>query len=399
MTEKPTDTPKELPFATFVTALKGLKGLGRTVPGVDRFALVTFAPLVLILFSALFGGVWALLALAWVLLGIDLVDRRLPKPAPDAPEGAAFPSADTLSKALAIAHFGLLMIVVGALAGFAGTGVLSRIALFLAAGIWFGQVSNANAHELIHRAERSLFALGKWVYITLLFGHHVSAHRLVHHAAVATPQDPATATLGESFWAYAPRAWIGGFRAGLEIETARAAQRKAALGPKPGLKKRIAALNPYVLYLLGGSWCVIGAVLFFGWGGLFAYLALCGYAQMQILLSDYVQHYGLMRRQIAPGQYEPVSEAHSWDATETLSSLFMLNAPRHSDHHAHPMRPYPALQLGDIAAPGRPILPHSLRVMATLALVPGKWRAMMDERVLGLRKAEAAPQVAPAPQA
>ncbi|SOC08813.1 alkane 1-monooxygenase [Rhodobacter maris] len=398
MTEKPTDKPTELPFATFVDALKGLRRLGREVPGVDSFALMTFVPVVLILFSALFGGLWAVLALAWMLIGIDLVDRRLPGPSPDAPEGAEFPAADTLSKALAITHFVLLVIVVGAIAGFAGTGIVSRILLLVAAGLWFGQVSHANAHELIHRPERGLFSLGKWVYVTLLFGHHVSAHRLVHHAAVATPQDPATATLGESFWSFAPRAWIGGFKAGLEIEKARAAQRKAALGPKPGLKARLAALNPYVLYLLGGSWCVIGAVLFFGWGGLFAYLALCGYAQLQILLSDYVQHYGLLRRQIAPGQYEPVSEAHSWDATETLSSLVMLNAPRHSDHHAHPTRPYPALRLGDIAAPGRPILPHSLRVMAALALVPSKWRAAMDERVLGLRKAEAAPRVEMAPE-
>ncbi|MBZ4022702.1 hypothetical protein CKO11_09555 [Rhodobacter sp. TJ_12] len=350
---------------------------------------MAFAPFALIVLGALFGGIWPWLALAWIFIGVDVLDRRLPHPAPDAPEGRAFPATDTLSTALAISHFGLLVVVVGAVAGFAGIGWPARIAVLLAAGLWFGQVSNANAHELIHRGERKLFALGKWVYISLLYGHHVSAHRLVHHAAVATPADPATATLGESFWAYAPRAWIGGFQTGLAEEKARDAKRRDALGPKPGLKQRLRALNPYVIYVLGGSWFVIGALLFFGWGGLLAYLALCVLAQMQLLLSDYVQHYGMIRKETAPGHYEPVNETHSWDATETASSLMMLNAPRHSDHHAHPARPYPALQLGDLDSPGRPILPRSLRVMSALALLPGKWGATMDHRVLALRKAAA----------
>jgi alkane 1-monooxygenase len=56
----------------------------------------------------------------------------------------------------------------------------------------------------------------------------------------------------------------------------------------------------------------------------------------------------------------------------------MLNAPRHSDHHMHPARSFPALEL---SAENMPILPHSLPVMACLALVPGLWRKVMDRRV------------------
>ena len=57
----------------------------------------------------------------------------------------------------------------------------------------------------------------------------------------------------------------------------------------------------------------------------------------------------------------------------------MLNAPRHADHHGHPARPYPALEL----SPGgqAPILPWSLPVMATVALMPGLWRRIMDPRL------------------
>jgi len=401
-----TEKPAELPFATFMDTLRGLRKLGRDVPEVDTVALFAFSPVPLIVFGALFGGIFPWLALIWITAGIFLLDKRVPKPSPDAPEGSEFPAADRMSRALAITHFLLLPLVVAALAGFAGISGPARIALFLAAGLWFGQVSNANAHELIHRADRRLFALGKWVYISLLYGHHTSAHRLVHHVAVATPNDPSTATLGESYWSFAPRAWIGAFKAGHAMEKARIAQRAAneaaalaaaqpagqttgKAAPKLGLKARIARLNPYVLYVLGGSWFVLGTGLLFGWAGVFGYLLLCGYAQMQLLLSDYVQHYGLTRREVAPGVFEPASESHSWDAAETVSSLMMLNAPRHSDHHAHPARPYPALQLGAIAEPGRPILPRSLPAMAALALFPAQWAKVMDHRVLALRKAEA----------
>jgi alkane 1-monooxygenase len=61
----------------------------------------------------------------------------------------------------------------------------------------------------------------------------------------------------------------------------------------------------------------------------------------------------------------------------------MLNAPRHSDHHINPARPFPVLTL----IPGQmPMLPHSLPVMAVLALVPPLWRRLMDKRALRWRE-------------
>ena len=61
----------------------------------------------------------------------------------------------------------------------------------------------------------------------------------------------------------------------------------------------------------------------------------------------------------------------------------MLNAPRHADHHVHPARPYPELRL---SPDGRaPLLPYSLPVMATLALVPPLWHKVMDKRLSRLR--------------
>jgi len=95
-------------------------------------------------------------------------------------------------------------------------------------------------------------------------------------------------------------------------------------------------------------------------------------------MSDYVQHYGL-RRTVGPdGRPEPVGPRHSWNAPHWFTSALMLNAPRHSDHHAHPSRPYPELTLP--APDTAPTLPHSLPVMACLALWPSQWRRVMDPR-------------------
>lgn len=345
------------------------------VPPVRLFAIATFTPLGLLALGALFGGIFPWIALFYITIFTAMMDWGIAKAFPDAPEDAEFPTADALSVKLACGHFAALLLAVYALSGGTDIGGLAKIGVFLGFGLFFGQVSNANAHELIHRGDKRLFSLGMWVYISLLFGHHTSAHRLVHHRFVATPDDPNTAQLGESFYAFFPRAWIGSFTAGFEMEEAR---RKG----KQGARK----INPYYLYVLGGFGWIVGIGALMGIGGILAYLAVIAYAQIQLTLSDYVQHYGLERKQTAMDVYEPVNARHSWDAREPMSSLWMMNAPRHSDHHAHPTREYPALALGEIEA-GRPILPRSLPSMAALALFPPLWRRVMDRRVLALRAA------------
>ncbi|SMX43346.1 alkane 1-monooxygenase [Actibacterium lipolyticum] len=334
------------------------------------FAMATLAPLPLLVLGAATGGVWIWLALAYLTAFAFLLDQLVAIITPDAPEGAEFPAADGLSATLAVAHFGLFALGVWAVSGTSGLSVSERIAAFFAFGLFFGQVSNSNAHELIHRGQRPLRALGRWVYISHLFGHHASAHPKVHHRFVATPDDPNSADLGESYYRFAPRAWIGSFRAGLVAEN----HLRRSRSPKPPLWT-----HPYISYVGGAVVLLALSAAVFGISGLLAHLALAGYATAQLLLSDYVQHYGLSRAKSANGRYEPVGERHSWNAPHWFSSYLMLNAPRHSDHHAHPTRAYPALHLPE--RKDAPTLPASLPAMATLALFPTLWRRVMDKRV------------------
>ena len=327
-----------------------------------RFTIITLTLVALLAAGLVLGGGYAGAALFYITVFTFFMDKIAGLAAPDAPEGAEFPAGLGLSVVLGLVHFPLLF--GGALT--IGSGRLEAwegVALFFGLALFLGQVSNSNAHELIHRGARAPRALGVAVYTSLLFGHHASAHRLVHHVHAATDRDPNTARLGEGFWRYAARAWAGSFRQGFRAEQALSARKRR--------------LHPYAIYGGGAFAALVGVGLLGGPSALLAYVGLCIYAQLQLLLSDYVQHYGLMRAPREGGRLEPMGARHSWNAPQGFSSGLMLNAPRHSDHHANPGRAYPGLRLDREAMP---ILPHSLPVMAVLALVPPLWRRVMDRR-------------------
>jgi alkane 1-monooxygenase len=334
------------------------------MPRMTRFALATLIPVPLLLAGAVWGGLWLWAAFLHVTVLTAVADRLAAAASPgDGADGGAFPLAGLLSEGLALAHLVLLPLAIWALA----TQLSGRewLLAFFAFGLFFGQVGTANAHDLIHRGGRWPRALGAAVFVSLLFGHHVSAHRLVHHAHVGTPKDPNSPRLGRSYWGFLPRAWVGSFRAGLAAERALSAR---------GQGTRV---NPYVLYVGAGGALAALAWMAFGAPGLGIYLALSFHAQSQLLMSDYVQHYGLRRARLADGRLEPVGARHSWNAGHWMSSALTLNAPRHSDHHAHPARAYPLLRLPDDA----PMLPGPLPVMGLIALFPPLWRRIMDPRV------------------
>lgn len=340
------------------------------------FALASLTPALLLVAGALLGGGWILAALFYLTLFTFLMDRLMTM-MPD--EGTEFPAGDGLLAVLGLSQFALLALGVWALATqLRGPEWLAGFAAF---GLWLGQIGNSAAHELIHRRSPALFQLGRWMFVVILFGHHTSSHRLVHHPHVATPADPNSPRRGQSYYGFLPRAWIGSFRAGLAAE-------RALLARQSQGRRR---LNPYLLYI-GGALAFMGlAYAMLGWRGLAIYLGLAFHAQSQILMSDFVQHYGLRRQRRADGRLEPVNAAHSWNGGQWFSSAMMLNAPRHSDHHAHPARPYPQLRLPE----GAPMLPAPLPAMAIVALVPPWWRRVMDPRVQAVHTAPSAQPTVP----
>lgn len=329
------------------------------------FAVATLAPLALLALGAAAGGLWLWAALGYLWLLSLTLDQILPLIETDAPD-AEFPAADPLLILLGLATLALPLI---AIAGATSTTLTTpeKAALLFSTGLWLGQIAHPAAHELIHRSDRRLVTLGIAAYSAMLMGHHASSHRLVHHRHVATPLDPASAPRGRGFWRYLPRAAWGGFTQGLRAENALRA-RKAK------------GLHPYATYALLSTATLTAAALIAGPTGIALTLLLALHAQVQVHLSDYVQHYGLTRAIGPDGKPEPVSARHSWNTAHWFTSALLLNAPRHSDHHAHPARPYPALRLPDDA----PRLPWPLPLAATIALIPPLWRRLMKPHLARL---------------
>lgn len=333
------------------------------------FAVASLSLVDLLVLACVLGGAWPFVALFYVTVFVAFLDR-LPAHLPERGDVAAERFARVLTVALAVAHLVVLPLAIWAVARAPWLGVWQACALALALGLFLGQVSHPNAHELIHAPSRWRRALGVAVYVSLLFGHHASAHRRVHHQHVATAADPNSARPGEGFYRFWPRAWVGSFRAGLHAETTARARSAERTGRRRGM-------HPYAVYCGGAVLALALAFALAGWRGVLVYGGVAAYAQMQILLSDYVQHYGLRRRIGRNGKPEPAGPQHSWNAPQWFSSALMLNATRHSDHHMHPSRAFPVLRLD----PARmPVLPHALPAMAALALVPPLWRRVMDPR-------------------
>ena len=343
------------------------------------FSCATLAPLVMILLGAAQGGLWPAAALIYMTALTFALDRLIAAAPGEAGDAEEFPSAPILLAVLGALHFAVLAAAVWATSGHAGLAMWQRLCLGVAAGLVFGQIAHPVAHELIHKRPRVLRMMGRAIYTSLLIGHHASAHLLVHHVHVASADDPSSARRGEGFYRFALRAGRGSFIAGLRAETAML--RRA---DRPMWR------HPYLLYVFGGVACVVGAFALGGAAGVLVYVAMCLYAQMQILMSDYVQHYGLRREVLPSGKLEPVGPRHSWNAPHRFSSALTLNAPRHSDHHVAPWRAYPALRLNPAEMP---CLPYPLPLMAALSLAPPIWRRVMDRRV----DKWAVPRAAPVP--
>lgn len=345
--------------------------------------LTALVPMILLALSLHFGAGMAFAALFYMTIFAFLADEALYANGEVGRRQGRIDAflAEAVPLVLGLGHLALLPLAVIFIAQ-GGQSLPDTLVTFMAFMLFFGTVSTANAHEMIHRRDRLRHHIGKWVLISILFGHHTSAHMLVHHRYAATPRDPNSARVNEGVYRFFLRAWSGSFRCGLNAETAR-----LAVNGRPALHPA----NPYFIYVVGALVWLAGIYLAAGLRGVAIYLGFTTLAQMQLLLSDYVQHYGLQRRRLANGKYEPVSIHHSWNAPHAFTAALMLNAPKHSDHHAHPSVRY--MHLRTRASEGAPVLPRSLPVMSCIALVPGLWKRLMNPLVDDWRRRHAADQI------
>ncbi|UGT60320.1 alkane 1-monooxygenase [Nocardia asteroides] len=252
--------------------------------------------------------------------------------------------------------------------GGAELGIWDKVGLATTLGLVSGIGINA-AHELGHRAEHLERWLAKIALAQSGYGHFFVEHNRGHHVRVATPDDPASARLGESLYAFLPRSVAGGFRSALRLERERLARTGSGWWSP---RNHILQAWAMTLVLFGGL------IAGFGWE-ITPWLLLQAAIGAGLLETvNYVEHYGLLRERRPDGRWARCSPRDSWNSDHLVTNIFLFHLQRHSDHHANPGRRYQTLRSTEIA----PQLPAGYAGMIVLAALPPLWRRCMDHRVL-----------------
>lgn len=317
---------------------------------------------------------WLLLPLALGYIVAPLLDWLLGEDVNNPPEAVVVElEKDRYYRYLTYAVVPLHYVSLIGVAYWAGTRDLawwSFIALAMIAGIASGLGINTG-HELGHKKSKFERNLAKIVLAVPAYGHFWIEHSRGHHRDVATPDDPASARMGETIYRFAIREIPGAFRRAWAIEKERLERRG----------RPVWSTDNQILQSLSLSAVLqLGLIFAFGWK-MIPFLVIHNVlAWWQLTSANYIEHYGLLRAKDDSGKYERCQPRHSWNSNHIYSNLVLFHLERHSDHHAHPLRRYQSLRHFD----DLPALPNGYFGMYLLAYVPCLWFRMMDRRLLAL---------------
>ena len=248
--------------------------------------------------------------------------------------------------------------------------IVAFIGLAVVAGMTSGLGINTG-HELGHKKSFLERTLAKIVLAVPAYGHFWIEHNRGHHRDVATPEDPASARMGESIYRFAMREIPGAYRRAWQLEKDRLNRRGMSVWH---WNNQILQSQLVTVVLQGGL------LLALGWKMLPFLLLHNVLAWWQLTSANYIEHYGLLRARTSNGRYEACAPQHSWNSNHLLSNLVLFHLERHSDHHANPQRRYQSLRHFD----DLPTLPNGYFGCYLLAWVPPAWFRVMDPRLLAL---------------
>jgi alkane 1-monooxygenase len=210
-----------------------------------------------------------------------------------------------------------------------GMGIVDRIGLMATMGMVSGIGINT-AHELGHKKEHHERWFAKIALAPVAYGHFFIEHNRGHHVRVATPHDPASSKMGESFWRFLPRTMAGSLRSGWALESRRLRKLE-----KSRFSLRNDVLNAWLMTVV-----LFGALAVVFGPSVLPYLLGQAFIGMTLLeVINYLEHYGLLRQKESSGRYERVRAKHSWDSNNIATNVFLYHLQRHSDHHANPALP------------------------------------------------------------
>src|SRR6185295_14008738 len=182
--------------------------------------------------------------------------------------------------------------------------LLDLIGLIITVGIVNGIAINT-AHELGHKKGEFERWLAKITLAPVAYGHFYVEHNKGHHKNVATPEDPASSKMGETFWAFLPRTMIGSVKSAWNIEKERLTRKNKSVWSLENDNLQSWAMT-VVLFGAITLWLGIAALPFL--------LLQAFYGASLLEVVNYLEHYGLCRQKEPSGRWERCTPAHSWNS-------------------------------------------------------------------------------------
>ncbi|TXT62613.1 MAG: Alkane 1-monooxygenase [Promethearchaeota archaeon] len=246
---------------------------------------------------------------------------------------------------------------------------LEFLAFTLSVGISSGVLGINASHEMQHRVNNKLEPfLARLTLLSSLYIHWGLEHITGHHRWVATPEDPATAKINQSYYRFWFQTVFGSVKSAWKFEKLRLQRQN---NPHAILNNRV------LQYLVSQLIFLTMLTLFFGYFALLFFLIQSYIAISLLEIINYIEHYGLLREKTVEGKYESVKPYHSWNSSKRLTNWFLFNLQRHSDHHYKPGRRYQILRHFEEA----PQLPTGYAGMVLIALVPPLFKHIINKRI------------------
>ncbi|WP_258097924.1 alkane 1-monooxygenase [Marinoscillum pacificum] len=239
-------------------------------------------------------------------------------------------------------------------------------------GLLCGVMGINVAHELGHRKHKYEQLMAKMLLMTSLYMHFFIEHNRGHHKNVSTDEDPSSARLGESLYAFWFRSIINAYLSAWRLEYDRL--KKKGYG-------KLSWRNEMLLFQITQLMFVALIYWYFGWviAIYFVLAAIIGFVLLETV--NYIEHYGLSRDKKGD-RYERVMPAHSWNSDHVIGRMMLFELSRHSDHHYKASRKYQILRHMDES----PQMPTGYPGMMILATIPPIWFRIMNERIANFKK-------------
>jgi alkane 1-monooxygenase len=336
-----------------------------------KYSFGMIVPLVVFI-SLYFDGYWSYFALTFAFVLIPLLELIIPGTAKnftkdEEQEVKKKPIYDWLIYLNVPAQYALLFFFLWKIS-YVELSTFELIGKIISMGLACGVLGINVAHELGHRHKKSEQNMSKALLLTSLYMHFFVEHNRGHHKNIATHLDPATSRKGENIYSFFFRSVFGGYKSAWHLENSRLTKKGVAV---------YSLQNEMVQFTIIQLLFIVGVTILFGWIGLVGFLSAATFGFLLLETVNYIEHYGLERKEVHEGVFEKTQPYHSWNSNHPLGRLLLYELTRHSDHHYHAGRKYQVLRHFDEA----PQMPTGYPGMMVCALIPPLWFSIMHKHI------------------